>query len=108
MTEVTGKLTGCRLSLLEFDFYVVRHVSVRHQAVDMLPRLETGGGDPEILQNEIPVMAVFDRDTEDEILKGNSDKDDSDRQWEFTEKTDRYVRVVLAVSEANREHLTTV
>lgn len=54
MTEATGELACWRLRLLEFGCYVLHRADMKHQVVDALPRLKTGGGDTKTMEDEIP------------------------------------------------------
>lgn len=59
---------------------MVYHAVLKHQAVCALSRLKTRGGHKKALEDNISVMAIFDK----EHTKKDNSKDDSDEDDFFT------------------------
>lgn len=65
-------------------------------------------GNTKILEDKIPVMAIFDqRQTQNGDLGDGYNEEDSDNQWKVTNKTWPYVSVVLVQTKAGKEHSPT-
>lgn len=78
----------------------------RHTA---LSQLKTGECDTKILEDQIPVMAIFDQQqTQDGNARDDSDEDDSDNQWKPTNERCPYVPAVFATTKFDKKHPPTL
>lgn len=60
MTEASSKLSSWQLRLFELYFDAIHSVDIKHQAANALLHLRNAGSDTVKLEEEIPVMAIFD------------------------------------------------
>lgn len=58
LIDSIGRLARWRLRLFEFDFDVIYRASVKHEAADTLPRLQTAGEEDTPLKDKLPLLAV--------------------------------------------------
>lgn len=105
MAEATSKLPRWRLRLLKFDYNAVLCVGVKHLAVHVVSCLKTGGGDTIALEDELPVIAIFDQvQTQNGSLKGDPYEKNLDYQWKATNEAFPNVPAGLALAEIDKEY----
>lgn len=82
---------------------------MQQQVVDALLRLKTSRSDTKPLKDKTSVIAIFGAgQTQNESVKDDSDKDDSDSQWEATNKAGPYIPTALMLAYVHKEHLPTL
>lgn len=58
ITHSTGKLAHCHLILFKFEFNVLYHADIKHQAADTYLRLRTTGEDETLIASDFTVLCI--------------------------------------------------
>lgn len=58
LADTSVRWARWRLCLPEFEFNVLHRAGVKHQAVDALSRMPTGGADTTPIEDEIPITVI--------------------------------------------------
>lgn len=77
MTNSTGRHARWFLRLFEFDFGVVHHGDVKHQAAEALPRLQTTIGEVVTLEEDLPLLAINATSDDNSISVNNASIEDT-------------------------------
>lgn len=78
--ESSSKLAVWRLRLDKFDFEVVRHAFIKHQAPDALLMLNKKESDTISLDRELPGLMINDSEEQEDLVLETFDQDQPDNE----------------------------